>query len=325
MQPCGENGREGLAPGAPEDATTGPKQSRAKEQCQRGSRRLAASLAESTSSAHRRLTGAGHDKGMDQTLAKTAPDRRPDVRGPRTLRRYRAVFISDVHLGTKISRPGRLVEFLKGIRVERLYLVGDIIDLTALRRRFYWDQEHNQAIRRILKMVKRQVRVIYIPGNHDRDLRDFHGINFSGIEFKNRDIHITGGNRRMLVIHGDEFDGVLREQMAFLYTVGDYSYVIALWLSRIVGAVTRRFGVNFSLSHYLKTRVKNVLKFINDFEQLLVLEARAAHADGVICGHIHSPALQMIGDKQYANCGCWTESCSALVEHLDGTLEVIKL
>jgi UDP-2,3-diacylglucosamine pyrophosphatase LpxH len=240
-------------------------------------------------------------------------------------REYRAVFISDVHLGTRVSRPDRLVEFLREIKIRHLYLVGDIVDISAFRRRFYWDKDHNAVIRRILKMVKKKVRVVYIPGNHDREMRDFNGMNFAGIEFKNRAVHVTRQKKRLLVIHGDEFDGVLREQMMFLYTVGDYSYAAAIWLSKWINRVTRWFGIDFSLSKYLKTKVKNVVKFINNFEKLIVYEARKAGVDGVVCGHIHSPDLQVIGDKIYGNCGCWTESCSALVEHLDGSLEVLNL
>jgi UDP-2,3-diacylglucosamine pyrophosphatase LpxH len=240
-------------------------------------------------------------------------------------REYRTVFISDVHLGTRVSRPDLLVEFLKQVKVRHLYLVGDIVDVSAFRRRFFWDTEHNAVIRQILKMVKKKVKVVYIPGNHDREMRDFNGMNFAGIEFKNRDIHVTRQKKRLLVIHGDEFDGVLREQMMFLYTVGDYSYATAIWLSKRINHVTRWFGVDFSLSKYLKTKVKNVVKFIGNFEKLIVYEARMAGTDGVVCGHIHSPDLQVFGDKIYGNCGCWTESCSALVEHLDGTLEVLHL
>lgn len=238
---------------------------------------------------------------------------------------YRAVFISDVHLGTRISQPTRLVEFLKQVRTRHLYLVGDIVDVTAFRRKFHWDKEHNAVVRRILKMVKNRVKVVYIPGNHDRDLRDFAGMDFAGIEFRDRDIHTTRQRQRLLIIHGDEFDGILREQMMFLYTVGDYSYAAAIQVSRLVNRVTRWFGIDFSLSKYLKTKVKNVIKFINNFEKLIVYEARAANVDGVICGHIHSPDLRIVDGKIYGNCGCWTETCSALVEHLDGRLEVIHL
>lgn len=235
---------------------------------------------------------------------------------------YRTVFISDIHLGTKISQAEKVLNFLKSIKIKKLYLVGDIIDISQFKRRFYWPSNHTAVIRRILKLSKNKVKVVYIPGNHDRELRgftDMHSV------LKMQDIHKTKDGKRFLVVHGDEFDGVLREKWMFLYAIGDWSYDFAIFISRIINNFTGVFGVNWSLSKYLKNKVKNVIKFLNNFEKLIVHEARKNGVDGVICGHIHTPELKNIQGMIYANCGCWTENCSVLVEHLNGELELLKM
>ncbi len=238
-------------------------------------------------------------------------------------KRYRTIFISDVHLGTKISQAEKLLKFLKTVRVEKIYLVGDIIDVSNLRRRFYWDSKINAVIRRLFKMVKKGVQVIYIPGNHDREIRDFSGMDFSGIEIKKSDIHITRDNRRFLVEHGDEFDGVLNERWMWMYDIGDRCYDFAIFLSIFINRLVSLFGKQWSLSQYLKTKVKNVVKFINNFEKLLVHKARNQNVDGIICGHIHTAELCVLDGIVYANSGCWTEACTAVAENEDGTLELI--
>lgn len=239
--------------------------------------------------------------------------------------KYRTLFISDVHMGSKVSRSRCLNEFLKSVEAEKIVLLGDIIDVSAIKRKFFWDSDHNALIRRIFKMVKKGVEVIYIPGNHDKELRDMAGFDFAGIKIRKEDIHITADSRRLLLLHGDKFDGVLNEKLMFLYTLGDRCYDIALLLSRIVNRVLMLFGYDWSLSRYLKTKVKNVVKFINDFEHLVVAEARSRKVDGIICGHIHTPELRMIDGYLYANCGCWTENMSAVAETASGEIELINL
>jgi UDP-2,3-diacylglucosamine pyrophosphatase LpxH len=239
-------------------------------------------------------------------------------------REYRTVFISDTHLGCKISQTESLLEFLKTVKTEKLYLAGDIIDITGLRRRFYWDSSHNAVIRRLLKMVKNGVTVIYIPGNHDHFIRDFNGLDFSGIQIKTSDIHETADSRRLLVIHGDEFDGIMNEKMMWLYTVGDRCYDAAVALSRVINSAAGLFGVEWSLSRYLKTKVKNVVAFINGFERLLARKARSMRLDGVVSGHIHTAGLKVIDGVLCANCGCWTESRDAVAEDFKGELSIIK-
>jgi len=239
---------------------------------------------------------------------------------------YRTVFVSDVHMGSSVSQCGRLVEFLKSVSVDRLCLVGDIVDMYALKRRFQWSQEYNSLIRRVFKMAKKGVKVVYVPGNHDGDLRGLANMDFAGIKIMKRYIHQTADGKRLLVIHGDEFDGVLRERLMFLYECGDFSYEMAVrvgWL--ITPVLSRFFGVQWSLSKYLKSKVKNVVKFINSYERLVMTEGRHQKVDGVVTGHIHTAELKTINGLLYANCGCWTESCEAIVEHGDGRLELLRL
>ena len=240
-------------------------------------------------------------------------------------KKYRALFISDVHLGTRISQDGRLLEFLKTVDTDRLYLLGDIVDVSAMKRKFYWDHEHNALLRRLFKMVKRGVKIVYIPGNHDKELRNLAGLDFAGIKIRREDIHVTRDGRRLLLLHGDKFDGILNEKLMFLYTLGDRCYESALAVGKVVNRITRLFGCDWSLSRYLKTKVKNVVKFINDFERLIVAEAKIRKVDGVLCGHIHTPDLRTINGFLYGNCGCWTENASALGETETGEIEMINL
>ncbi|MFA7231478.1 MAG: UDP-2,3-diacylglucosamine diphosphatase [Victivallaceae bacterium] len=240
--------------------------------------------------------------------------------------KYKTLFLSDIHLGTKYCHSEKLLEFLKTINVEKIYLIGDIVDLSAIRRKFYWDSTHNALIRKFFKLVKNGVEIIYIPGNHDIEIRDFDGMDFSGIKIVKESIHETADAKRFLVMHGDKFDGIMSEKLSFLYALGDRGYDLALFLNRILNIFIRPFGIHWSLSKYLKTKVKNVVKFVNDYENLLLHEARN-HPDisGIICGHIHTPELKNVDGIVYANCGCWTEYCSAIAEAHDGSLSMINL
>lgn len=247
------------------------------------------------------------------------------VRKKENKKHYRALFISDVHLGTKISQATRLLELLKNVEVERIYLLGDIIDISAMKRKFYWNDDHNALLRRFFKLVKHGVKVVYVPGNHDRELRGMEGLDFSGVGIHNEYIHTTLDGRRLLLLHGDKFDGILNEKLMFLYTLGDRCYEYALVISKLINRITRLFGCDWSLSRYLKTKVKNVVKFINDFECLIIAEAKRRKVDGIICGHIHTYELRQTNGFLYGNCGCWTENASALAENQNGELELINL
>lgn len=235
----------------------------------------------------------------------------------------RTVWISDIHLGTPGCNAALLLDFLRSVRCDTLYLVGDIIDGWRLKRGWYWPTGHNDVVRRVLKMARNGTRVIYIPGNHDEMLRDYIGLNFGGVEIMAQALHETADGRRLLVLHGDEFDGVVlyARWLAFL---GDSAYSLLLRLNILVNAVRRRFGLPYwSLSAYLKRKVKNAVEYISRFEEAVAHAARDRGADGVVCGHIHAAEIRRFGDITYYNDGDWVESCTALVERRDGRMEII--
>jgi UDP-2,3-diacylglucosamine pyrophosphatase LpxH len=238
--------------------------------------------------------------------------------------RVRALFISDVHVGTRTAQAGRLLEFLKAYEADTIYLVGDIIDFWKVRRGPHWAQSHNDVLQKLLRRVRKGTRLIYIPGNHDEGLRDFIGLRFGGIEIHRDIIHTTADGRRYLVLHGDEFDVVVRVAK-WLACLGDRGYELALWLNNPLNWVRRHLGLGYwSLSAYLKYRVKSAVAFIGAFEEAVATEANRRDVEGVICGHIHHAADRMLAGAHYLNCGDWVESCTAIAEHPDGRLEIIN-
>ncbi len=238
---------------------------------------------------------------------------------------YRTVFISDTHLGTRGARSDFLVDFLRSIQCETLYLVGDIIDGWRLRKSWYWDEYCDEALRLVLRLARDGTRVVYIPGNHDEMFRGWlpMGLEVGGVQLRREDVHVTADGRRLLVMHGDEFDSVVR-YARFLALLGDGAYTMALVLNRYFNAVRRRLGYPYwSLSAWLKRQVKEAVKAIARFEGALVAEARRRGLDGVVCGHIHHAEMRDVGGVLYLNDGDWVESCTALVEHGDGRLELV--
>jgi UDP-2,3-diacylglucosamine pyrophosphatase LpxH len=239
-------------------------------------------------------------------------------------RRYRAIFISDVHLGTRTAQATALLDFLRCNDADVIYLVGDIIDFWKVRRGPHWPQSHNDVVQKLLRKVRQGSRIAFIPGNHDESLRDFCGMHFGGIEILQSVVHRTADGRRYLVMHGDEFDVVIRTA-TWLAFLGDRGYELALWLNNPLNWVRRHLGLGYwSLSAYLKYSVKRAVNFIGAFEEAVAAEARRHNADGIICGHIHHAADRMIDGVHYLNCGDWVESCTALVEHDDGRMEIIQ-
>ena len=236
---------------------------------------------------------------------------------------FRTVWISDIHLGTRGCKADLLVDFLKSVECDRLYLVGDIIDGWRLKRGWYWPAAHNDVVRRILKMARRGTEVIYVPGNHDEVFRDYVGLSFGGVRLVEQAIHETPDGRRLLIVHGDIFDGVVlyARWLAFL---GDRAYELLLKANIAFNAVRRRLGLPYwSLSAYLKKKVKNAVEYISRFEEAVAHAARDRGLDGVVCGHIHSAEVRQLEGVTYYNCGDWVESCTALVEHEDGRIAVL--
>jgi UDP-2,3-diacylglucosamine pyrophosphatase LpxH len=239
-------------------------------------------------------------------------------------RRYRALFISDVHLGTRSAQAGHLLDFLKETEADVIYLVGDIVDLWKVRRGPHWPQSHNDVLQKLLRRARKGTRIVFIPGNHDEGLRDYCDTNFGGIEIRRDAIHETSSGRRYLVLHGDEFDIIVRyaRWLAFL---GDRSYELALWANQPLNWLRRKCGLGYwSLSGYLKGRVKSAVNFIGEFENALAAEAGRRNADGIICGHIHHAANRQIGRLHYMNTGDWVESCTAIAETCTGEMILIN-
>lgn len=238
--------------------------------------------------------------------------------------RYRTLFISDVHLGTRGSQVDALLEFLKHHDAETIYLVGDIVDGWRLKSGWYWPQAHNDVVQKLLRKARKGTKIIYIPGNHDEFLREFYGSHFGGIEVRETALHEAADGKRYLVIHGDVFDVVVRHARWLAY-LGDWAYVIALALSTRINVVRRRLGCTYwSLSAWAKLKVKNAVNFIGKFEETLACEAQRQNVDGVICGHIHSAAIRDFDGFTYINTGDWVESCTAVAEHADGRMEIIQ-
>ena len=237
---------------------------------------------------------------------------------------YRSVFLSDIHLGTRGCQAELLLDFLRHMTCEQLYLVGDIVDGWKMKSGWYWPQSHNDVVQKFLRQARKGVQVTYTPGNHDDRVRDFCGVHFGGVLVARDTVHQTADGRRFLVVHGDEFDTVVRHAV-WIAHAGDIAYRAALTLNTLLNHIRRRLGFGYwSLSAYLKSRVKNALKFIDNFEGALAGEARRRNLDGVICGHIHKAQMRDIDGTLYVNDGDWVESCTALVEHFDGRLEILK-
>jgi UDP-2,3-diacylglucosamine pyrophosphatase LpxH len=237
---------------------------------------------------------------------------------------YRTLFLSDVHLGTRGCQAGLLLDFLKHNDAATIYLVGDMIDGWQLKNGWYWPQAHNDVVQKLLRKVRKGVRVIYVPGNHDEFARDYIGSVFGGVEVADHAYHMTADKKRLLIVHGDQFDIVVKHArwLAFL---GDWAYTFALWSNRWLNKIRRKLGFTYwSLSAWAKLKVKNAVNFIGAFEAALVEAARRHNADGVVCGHIHHAVIRDIGGITYVNIGDFVESCTAVAEHDDGRLEILR-
>ena len=225
--------------------------------------------------------------------------------------RYRTLFLSDLHLGTRGCQAHLILDMLRHVEADTIYLVGDIIDGWRLRSSWYWPQAHNDVIQKLLRKVRRGARMVFVPGNHDEFARQFFGLTFGGIEIKRRAIHTAADGKRYLITHGDEFD--------------DWAYTTALFVNTHFNAARRALGLPYwSFSAWAKLKVKNAVNFIGSFEKELAGEARKRGVDGVVCGHIHHPVIREMEGVIYVNTGDFVESCSLVVEHYDGRLEVLR-
>lgn len=238
-------------------------------------------------------------------------------------RKFRTIWISDVHLGTKGCNAELLIDFLDSVDSETMYLVGDIIDGWRLKKKFYWPAAHNDIVWRILKRAKRGTRIVYIPGNHDEMFRQFSGLSFGGVEIRRAAFHTTADGRRLMVLHGDEFDAIMLAHR-WLAFVGDALYTMTMGLNHWVNAVRRKLGLPYwSLSKMAKNKVKNAVEFISQYEEIVARAAGERGVDGVVCGHIHTAEIRNFDGIEYYNDGDWVEGCNALVEHFDGRMEIL--
>jgi UDP-2,3-diacylglucosamine pyrophosphatase LpxH len=263
--------------------------------------------------------------GADVTDLASFAASRPSVpeRTVEERRKFRTIWISDVHLGTRGCNAELLIDFLDHTDSDTLYLVGDIIDGWRLKRKFYWPAAHNDIIWRVLKRAKRGTRIVYIPGNHDEMFRQFTGLNFGGVEIKRQAVHETADGRRLLVMHGDEFDAIMLSHR-WLAHLGDAAYNLAMYLNRVVNSYRRWRGLPYwSLSKHAKHRVKKSVEFISRFEEIVADAARGRGVQGVVAGHIHTAEIREIDGVEYFNDGDWVEGCTALVEHHDGRMELL--
>lgn len=243
---------------------------------------------------------------------------------PAASRRFRALFISDVHLGSRGCQADLLLNFLRDHDADVIYLVGDIVDGWRMRSSWFWPQAHNDVVQKLLRKGRKGARIVYIPGNHDEFLRDYYGTHFGGIEVTESAIHEAADGKKFLVLHGDVFDVVVCHARWLAY-LGDWAYDFAIFANRHFNFVRRKLGFPYwSLSKWAKQKVKNAVNFIGEFEQAVALEARKQNVEGVICGHIHHAAIHDLYGTRYMNCGDWVESCTALAEHYDGTFELLN-
>ena len=242
----------------------------------------------------------------------------------REIRRVRALFISDVHLGMRAARVAELLDFLRWHEAETIYLVGDIVDGWRLAKSWNWPPEYHALAETFLAKAMAGTRIVVLPGNHDEFLREYLGTYFGEVQFVDRTVHTTAQGKTYLVIHGDQFDIVV-EHAKWLAHVGDWAYRAALRINGVVNWVRRRMGLTYwSLSAWAKHKVKNAVSIIGRFEEALSLEARDSGVDGVVCGHIHYADMHERMGIHYVNTGDWVESCTAAAETLDGAIELIR-
>jgi UDP-2,3-diacylglucosamine pyrophosphatase LpxH len=237
---------------------------------------------------------------------------------------YRSIWISDVHLGTRHSQVGKLLDFLRETECEQLYIVGDFIDGWQLRRKWYWTEEYNLLVQKLLRKNRKQTQVTFIIGNHDEFLEQFLGLNFGAVQLAERTVHIAADGKRYVVLHGHQFDG-LAHFNRLLDRVGSALYERILDMNIWVNRVRRLLGFGYwSFASYIKLKAKRAMKYVNDYEEALIQFARKSEACGVICGHIHRPEIRQIGEVVYMNCGDWIENCTALVEDFTGKISLIN-
>jgi len=238
--------------------------------------------------------------------------------------RVRSIFLSDLHLGARGCQADRLIEFLREYESDHLFLLGDIFDFWAMKRSVFWTSTQNTVVQKVLRRARHGSQVMLIPGNHDESLREHVGVSFGNIRIEAEHVHLAADGRRYLLLHGDEFDQVTRYHR-WVAVLGDISYNLLVRLNHYLSRMRRLLRISgyWSLSGYAKRKVKQAVSFVFDFEESVIHSVRNRGLDGVICGHIHCAAIKDASGIAYVNCGDWVDSCTAIVEHLDGSMELI--
>lgn len=259
--------------------------------------------------------GAGDVPGVGLFVTDDSP----------AMRKVRALFLSDIHLGSRACRADPLLSFLREHDPEQIFLIGDIIDFWAMSRGIYWPALHNTVVQKILKKARHGTKVILIPGNHDEVLREYAGGVFGNVSILREYVHTATDGRRYVLLHGDEYDQVTTCHR-WVSVLGDISYSLLVRLNRLLSLIRRRSGVSghWSLADYAKRNVLRAVSFISDFEHAVVHHVKRRGLEGVICGHIHTPAIKRIDGVTYINCGDWVDSCTAIVEHYDGRMQLVR-
>lgn len=239
--------------------------------------------------------------------------------------KVRSIFLSDIHLGTRGCQADRLLDFLREFESDHLFLIGDIVDFWAMGRSIQWSAKQNTVVQKILRRARHGEKVVFIPGNHDEAMREYSGTLFGDILIAFEWLHVTADGKRLLLTHGDQFDQVTRHHR-WLAILGDAGYDLLVRLNGWLSWWRRTLGIGgyWSLAGYAKRKVKSAVTFIFDFEDSVIRSVRDRGLNGVVCGHIHSAAIKEVGELLYVNCGDWVDSCTAIVEHLDGRLELVE-
>jgi UDP-2,3-diacylglucosamine pyrophosphatase LpxH len=239
--------------------------------------------------------------------------------------RIRALFLSDIHLGSRACQAERLLAFLKHYECRTIFLLGDIVDFWALRRVVYWPEAHNTVVQKLLRLARHGVEILYIPGNHDEALKSYFDTSFGNVKLRKEYVHVAADGKRYALLHGDQYDQVTT-CARWLSVLGDASYNMLVDLNRSLSWARRKLklGGHWSLADYAKRNIQGAASFISGFEVAVARHAKALAVDGVICGHIHTPAVKQLDGVVYLNCGDWVDSCTAIVEHLDGSMELVR-
>ena len=243
---------------------------------------------------------------------------------PDSRTRYRTIWLSDIHLGYRGCKAEYLLDFLHSTEADTIFLVGDIVDIWSMKRTMYWPQSHNNIIRTLLGKAKNGTRIIFIPGNHDVQIRELAENTFGNIEIYEEYIHQTHEGKRILVLHGDVYDSIM--QIGYLANiVGNFGYDFLLYLNRLTYKFRRMSGLSYwSLSSFIKDKVKNARKHVQKFEDIVARDVAQRKLDGVVCGHIHHPEMRELHGILYCNDGDWVENCTAIIENQDGSLELVR-